>query len=586
MEKLRLSNVQRLLLTHIGGLEAAMPRMENVGINIPDDVEITDNELQLATAAVEQYNSRATRSVERNGSILNPDSVHNLWHSLLKLTIGEHHRPKEQGRRVVYEWLLVHSTKKTMQALDFTFIPSSLSHLNWGQYCGGLELNVTPACGQKGASIDKSVKKSGAASSTSGPVMNAGRRQALSRAAMCILARCENTEWKEAQRAFCCFADSRMLGVAIISFSFEDGPALTVMTHGPYFLPGYQQSQDKFALRLLKFVLSSPVERLSDLMSPPLPVCSLFINGLITQGNVASEARWTMGPLLGAGGFAVVSAWGEQEAQRCTVIKTLAMADETSSGLYANKLTRELEILNKLQENMSMHHFFPRCLAHLVDPHSDDMRVVALQLHPRGIPVPKYLRLLGTSSKILDPLLQSLGPAMVEALRLSHSIGICHQDVRPPNLLIVPPLTLMLSLAGEGVDLFDELKIFRDVSNELARSSSPAESNREIFYVLNDWGEATCSAGNNDKGKKRDLSSLVLALANLEDFVDATSMTQSSMQPIFDKFPSAQYLRPTEAQELFTLANEQRYDELKRKLSSITSVHVPSAINESNVEET
>jgi len=112
-------------------------------VHIPENIVIRDVTLARAKRMILNFNNDSHPQTEANGSIKNPRSVHNLWSKLIDLVRGDG-ADSCDSRRVVYEWGIRHPFKASQQKLDFAFIPAKMSHLNWLDFSGGLEIKLSP----------------------------------------------------------------------------------------------------------------------------------------------------------------------------------------------------------------------------------------------------------------------------------------------------------------------------------------------------------------------------------------------------------------------------------------------------------
>lgn len=123
-----------------------------------------------------------------------------------------------------------------------------------------------------------------------------------------------------------------------------------------------------------------------------------------------------------------------------------------------------------------------------------------------GVPAPRYCRLSGSDAEKLAQLVQLLGPAMVCVLRVAHSAGITHGDIRPANMLIVPPPVVVARIAECRRDVLLELELIKSIDLTQCR------------FVLNDWGEAKIGKSSSEL-KISDMANLLRALSWLASLV-------------------------------------------------------------------
>ena len=507
-------------------------------IDIPHDVQLEDDVLEEARNLIDAFNRRPGGSHEKSCSILKEDSVHHLWKRLLELVLTSDRKSAAMiERRVAYEWSIRHPiTTDSQQRLDFTFISGYLSHLNWFDYAGGLELKVSPQRPSESGS------KSG--SNVGGKMACLGRAQALSRAAMCVYARWVASGKSGEHVACCCFADSRKFGVSRVRIN-EQG-IVCADVYGPIDLPGFNNSTDPTALLILKHLLTSPADVLNELMSEFVATPDELSGQLIMplsdhggdEGVVAEETKWALGSFLGAGGFAVVYAAGDNN-QSVDVIKMI-MSKEN-----AYRMQNEFQILSQLANvaESSNSGCFPKIKGAL----KNGEMVVALKMSPRGITMTQYLRLINYSIAQYGTLVRRMGPAMVRALRSAHDVSIAHQDVRPLNILLVPEIEVMDALACAGGDFVEEEKVIRLINLDTCT------------FVLNDWGEAVQFKNVGDRTKK-DLASLVRTLDRLCCAPNLTDVSVSASPITIVAVPGRPLLKAEIRRKLMEYTEVLNYD--------------------------
>jgi hypothetical protein len=312
-------------------------------ISVPEHFSISAPVLNALTGLVKDCNSDSSKSTERCGSINDKRSVHCLWRDLLERILRErdvsdNSRDSEDRTRVVYEWEINCPCTGNKNYIDFAFTDAACTHLSWLRYRGGIELKKNHP------------KLSSGENSGSGTANTIGRRQALSRAAMCVYAFLEAAGWKVPSggfRSYSCYCDARTFAVARVSVDVD----LKVLAdvYGPISLPGIVDESADPALvpRILKHLLTSPTDALRDLLSAPPPT-----NPTIRGFKGGAEVEWELGQVLGVGGFALVCCGGsvsESEGVQpvSTVIKTATIPQHTY------KLREELEILLLLQKKLA-----------------------------------------------------------------------------------------------------------------------------------------------------------------------------------------------------------------------------------------
>jgi len=531
-------------------------------IRVPEHFSISTPVLNALTGLVKDYNSDSSKSTERSGSINDKRSVHCLWRDLLERILRErdvsdNSRDSEDRTRVVYEWEINCPRTGHKNYIDFAFTDAACTHLSWLRYRGGIELKKNPP------------KLSSGENSGSGTANTIGRRQALSRAAMCVYAFLEAAGWKVPSggfRSYSCYCDARTFAVARVSVDVD----LKVLAdvYGPISLPGIVDESADPALvpRILKHLLTSPTDALRDLLSAPPPT-----NPTIRGFKGGAEVEWELGQVLGVGGFALVCCGGsvsESEGVQpvSTVIKTATIPQHTY------KLREELEILLLLQKKLANEEScvltgVPRCVDFLESSQSTSQKrcCVALRLTPLGVTVPKFLRLFDpfSSAEVYTNLVRRMGPALVSILRAAHAGSICHGDIRPSNLLIVPSPSDVASIVQARGD-------FR-MAPEAIKSINLDDST----FVLNDWGEAEKRRGDEDKAE--DLQCLVAALTHLSNLPDVSSVSVTRGEPVRleegsgsrTDGPQAPSISREAVSKLKNLAAEKNYSELIQDLGSV-----------------
>lgn len=156
---------------------------------------------------------------------------------------------------------------------------------------------------------------------------------------------------------------------------------------------------------------------------------------------------------------------------------------------------------------------------------------------------------------------------MVEALRVAHTRAmICHCDVRPPNMILVPPVAVMTDIAKLGGDILERQLIGQiDIST--------------VRCILNDWGEAKVfknqSSSKFENQKRQDLTQLVNALTNPAHLVRGSDISGSSgsgsatpAQSATEK--DALVLNAATVSRLQSLATALDYSNLKSVLAEVT----------------
>jgi hypothetical protein len=185
------------------------------------------------------------------------------------------------------------------------------------------------------------------------------------------------------------------------------------------------------------------------------------------------------------------------------------------------------------------------------------------------VSIPKYLRSATPAQEAgcgrhFSSLVRDLGPPIVEALRFAHEKMICHCDVRPPNLIIVPPPTIMAQIEGFEGDIAEQVVISRiDVS---------AETENGCYFLLNDWGEAETFRSKSaqfENQKKKDLKGLVYALASPEHLLRGSDVSSGS-SPALRSEDGRFFLDAAVIAKLEALAESLNYDALSAAFKCVS----------------
>ena len=441
-------------------------------IDIPSSVDVSSI-LSSATSIVQTFNNDTTPTNESNMSIRKSRSVHKLWSQLFNCIRDGDTQLFSQDcmTRILYECSIPHPETRTSLRIDFSFVSSATCSPSWEQLRGGIELKNNPKNN----------------SSTNGPKGNlhSGFKQAFSRCARCVLARAEACEWHISpggcEKAFMLYGDGRRMGLVFVSLDVD--LQVSVTNFSPMNLPGFNGADDTTPLRLLKFVLTSPEQDLKQIMSPLPKLENRKISGVLFDSNKSildkEECEWETATLLGQGGFGYVCALKVDAPEDCDsgelafpVVKATVLAENCF------RLENEKKLLDSLNKSKPRCVNIPLCTGAL-SISSTDHSVCAIKLSARGVSLPHFLRCLAPDSRkeSFEQVVRVLGPAVLDALLFAHSRMICHCDVRPPNMILVPPTEAMVEIAKLGGDIAERLLIGQiDVST--------------VRCILNDWGEA------------------------------------------------------------------------------------------------
>jgi serine/threonine protein kinase len=275
------------------------------------------------------------------------------------------------------------------------------------------------------------------------------------------------------------------------------------------------------------------------------------------------QEEWEVATLLGQGGFGYVCALkkkssDDQGEAAFPVIKSSVLPENFS------RLETERNVLKRLAPKKSI----PLCVDAL-QVSTLDSRVCALKLSARGVSIPKFLRSATPTQEagcggLFSSLVSALGPSIVEALRFAHEKMICHCDVRPPNLIIVPPPTIMAQIEGFEGDIAEQVVISRiDVS---------AETENGCYFLLNDWGEAETFRSKSaqfENLKKKDLKGLVYALASPEHLLRGSDVSSGSSRALRSE-DGRFFLDAAVIAKLEALAESLNYDALSAAFKCVS----------------
>jgi serine/threonine protein kinase len=293
-----------------------------------------------------------------------------------------------------------------------------------------------------------------------------------------------------------------------------DGANVIAEKSDPIDFPGFNHCTSPDALRLLKSALTSTSEAVTS-MDPSFEASSVS-NGLET---------WALGDLLGCGGFADAFADPDIDSR---IIKVVAMIFNNTKNSKISKISKNSKLSNEhktLQalaanaiENVPLVH------GHLTS--SEEGILLALKLSRRGIPLSEYLGAyvsvyspdgISISIEFRRSLARLIGPVFVKVLQAAHSIGIVHQDIRGPNILIIPRKMESENIASLRKKFEETTALHNAIANLQLETCE---------FQLNDWGEAA-EVKAVDARIQADLKSLMDIFCNLQFHFDVTTTTKT-----------------------------------------------------------
>ncbi len=143
---------------------------------------------------------------------------------------------------------------------------------------------------------------------------------------------------------------------------------------------------------------------------------------------------------------------------------------------------------------------------------------VALRLSPFGIPL--KIAMSGKTRDEKAVFLLNMGIDILTILCEVHKLNVCHNDVRCPNILVIPSLPLRKQIAENPFGLEDNI---------------PQGAFDSFSFLLNDWGESTHFG---EQGKRE---AIVKDLSGLVNAICKSDFRESSVTP---KSSNAELLRP------------------------------------------
>jgi hypothetical protein len=492
-----------------------------------------------------------------NGSIDKLDSVRNLWKNIIiKLRGMSFNRDHLRDQlRIVYEWPIreIGGNMERSKAvyIDFSAISANMPHLNFVNLAGALE------CGSLGVTDGSEDKESKSEES------DLLRPQAISRAAYCVYARWLHQDRKGNHRSSCFFADSN--GIGVVRVSLTDG-SLYVETIYPKALPGIDVTKlntsertitdglttDYLVLRLFAHMLHSSPNSVPALSSKPPPYHDATRG--INQFNTLVE--WTTERVIGSGEFGVMMSVSGSK----NVIK---LGNVHRSNLYEE--VKAIERLNSNNNNASK--YFPVLLDYLRS--TSENKVIALKFSLRGIPLSTLVSEIisnNTLQHFCSRLIIHVGVNLINALKIAHTAGVWHQDLRPSNIIIIPnndsEYEASMEVLDSGIEPIPRLLL---ETFTLERST----------VMLNDWGLAELDHKDKSKNISRNLvkaiENVVFGLflsPNLEDFGRAEN---ECLSVIFPKdAPTIRVGTVEQAANLKILAQDCKYDEVVTLIQNLS----------------
>jgi serine/threonine protein kinase len=279
------------------------------------------------------------------------------------------------------------------------------------------------------------------------------------------------------------------------------------------------------ALNLLYHLLYSSEEELEFFITPCKSIIPTTIGDL------------TLGPFLGAGSFAAV--YSDLDNQGKYVIKCI---DHKQNF---DRLVNEKDILKQLKDIEGV----PRMMEFIKPTTVAERSIYAMKLEPYGVPV---LTLISRVTSRRTFLLR-MGIEILAILESVHKRNIVHRDIRCPNILVVPPENIRVSIATDK----DNLGISKHISTII---------NSNFKFLLNDWGEAVRSNVRNLFAE--DLKCLVKAVCKA-DYEDSSvpANKEKSVSRHFHKPPAPDFSEE-EFMNLSAIAFTGSYNDLRAAFNS------------------
>ena len=147
------------------------------------------------------------------------------------------------------------------------------------------------------------------------------------------------------------------------------------------------------------------------------------IEALQRRLQEALGQEFTVGPLLGQGGFAAVFRARDHSLNRDVAVKVLDVELAPSAGL-AERFIREAQTIARLEH------------PHIVPIYKVGRREEVLYIIMRCIDGPSLRQLLGTHQRLSVGDAARIARQVADALAYAHSHDIVHRDVKPDNILL------------------------------------------------------------------------------------------------------------------------------------------------------
>jgi len=139
--------------------------------------------------------------------------------------------------------------------------------------------------------------------------------------------------------------------------------------------------------------------------------------------QLALGKQFTVGPLLGQGGFAVVFRARDHALNRDVAVKVMDTAG-ASSPLLAERFVREAQTIARLEH------------PHIVPIYEVGQPGDLLYIVMRCVDGPSLRQLLGATKRLSVGDAARVARAVADALAYAHSESIVHRDVKPDNILL------------------------------------------------------------------------------------------------------------------------------------------------------